>query len=147
MSAADPLLAARYGEVRSPWGRRVALVALGVVVLAAAAFSAVGLTRSAGIEGKALTWRAGERAVSVQVELRGSEPGPVTCVVRAQDARSTDLGYGTFEFPRSPITATVDLPTLFRASSVAVLGCAPAGTDPRVPPPDFPPGVANPAAS
>lgn len=145
-TAAEAMLDARYGRSRSPWARRTVIGALLLLVVAAAVFSAVGLTRSAGIEGRPLSWRAEERVVAVDVELRGSEDGPVTCVVRAQDARSTDIGYGTFTFRSSPRTETVELPTLFRASSVAVLGCAPGAEPLRAPPPDFPPGVANPAA-
>lgn len=142
----EAMLDARYGRGGGTWGRRFVIATVLLLVLAAAVFSAVGLTRSAGIEGRTLTWRAAERSVSVDVELRGSESGPVTCVVRAQDARSTDIGYGRFTFRSSPTTETVELPTLFRASSVAVLGCA-SGAEPlRAPPPDFPPGVANPAA-
>ena len=80
----EAMLDARYGRGGGTWGRRFVIAAVLLLVLAAAVFSAVGLTRSAGIEGRTLTWRAAERSVSVDVELRGSESGPVTvwCVRR-----------------------------------------------------------------
>lgn len=136
---------ARYGLDRNPWPRRLIVAAVIGAYLAAAVVSGVALSRDQGIEGTALSWEAGERSVSVVVQLRGVSKGPVVCVVRAQDARSTDIGYGTYVLGAAPSTQVVDLPTLFPASSVAVLGCAPQGEELRVPPPDFPPGVANPA--
>lgn len=138
------MLRVRYGLDRNPWPRRVIVTVIVVSYLAIAAVSGVALSTNEGIEGNLLSWRASEESVSVDVELRGSHDGPITCVVRAQDARSTDIGYRSFEFDSAPSTQTITLPTLFRAASVAVLGCAPTGQDLRVPPPDFPPGVAIP---
>lgn len=140
----EQLLRARYGLDRNPWPRRSAVAIAVAVYLGAAVFAAVMLSRGAGIEGSALSWRAGPTSVAVDVQLRGTSTTAVTCVVRAQDATSTDIGYREFRFDSAPRTETVRLPTLFRASSVSVLGCAPEGEPLSVPPPDFPPGVAIP---
>ena len=140
----EQMLRRRYGLDRNPWPRRTVVAAVEVANLGAALFAAVMLTRGAGIEGSALAWRAGPRSVSVDVQLRGTSTVPVVCVVKAQDVSSTDIGYREFRFDSSPRTETIVLPTLFRASSVSVPGCAPEGEPLSVPPPDFPPGVAIP---
>ena len=140
----EQMLRIRYGLDRNPWPRRILVGAVVAGFLAVLVFTGFALGSNAGVEGKALAWQAGPTSVTVEVELRGSSTGPVTCVVRAQDVRSTDIGYREVTFPSSPTTRSVEIPTLFRASSVAILGCAPAGTEVRVPPPDFPPGVAIP---
>lgn len=138
------MLRVRYGLDRNPWPRRVVVTVVVAAYLAIAVVSGVALSRNEAVEGKLLSWRAGEESVSVDVELRGSFKEPITCVIRAQDARSTDIGYREYEFASAPSTHTISLPTLFRAASVAVLGCGPTGQELRVPPPDFPPGVAIP---
>jgi len=140
----DRMLAARYGTDRNPWPRRLLVGAVVTAYLAAAAFAALSLATGADVEGRVLSWRAADRSVAVDLDVRGSAPGAVTCAVKAQDARSTDLGYREFTIGSVPSTTTVQLPTVFRASSVAVLGCEPVGEPLRVPPPDFPPGVAIP---
>lgn len=140
----ERMLAARYGTDRNPWPHRVLVGAVVAAYLGAAAFAALSLVRGAEVEGRVLSWRAADRTVAVDLDVRGSAEGPVTCVVKAQDARSTDLGYREFTIAVVPSTTTVQLPTVFRASSVAVLGCGPVGEPLRVPPPDFPPGVAIP---
>ncbi len=140
----DEILRLRYGLDRNPWPRRLLVGGVVAVYLGAAVFAAVALTRGAGIEGNALAWRASPDRVSVDVQLRGTSDGPVDCVVRAQDTDSTDIGYRQLRFDSSPSTQRVDLPTLFPAASVAVLGCARAGEPVSAPPPDFPPGVAIP---
>jgi len=144
-SQTEDMLRVRYGLDRNPWPRRVVVAVVVAAYLTVAVVSGVALSRNESIEGNLLSWRADEESVSVDLELRGSHSGPITCVVRAQDARNTDIGYRAFSFESAPSSQTVELPTLFRAASVAVLGCAPSGQDLRVPPPDFPPGVANPA--
>lgn len=136
-------LAARYGASRRrPWTRAlVAVAALGYLGVAAW----VGLALSQrGVEGNLLGWRAVEREVSVDLELRGTAEQGVACVLKATDAQSVDVGYRTVEVPPPPATVTVTIPTVIRAASVTVLGCEPRGSELRVPPPDFPPGVAIP---
>lgn len=140
----EEMLRRRYGLDRSPWPRRSAVAVAVIAYLGAAVFAGVMLSRGAGIEGSALAWRAGPESVSVDVQLRGTSATPVVCVVKAQDVSSTDIGYREFRFATAPRTETVELPTLFRASSVSVPGCAPEGQPLGVPPPDFPPGVAIP---
>lgn len=140
------VLRVRYGLDRNPWPRRLLVGGIVTAYLAVAVASGIALSRSEEIEGNVLSWRPEAQSVVVDVELRGSHQGPITCVVRAQDARSTDIGYQEFTFGAAPSTQRVELPTLFRAGSVAVLGCAPAGQQLRVPPPDFPPGVAIPGS-
>lgn len=138
------MLRVRYGLDRNPWPRRLLVAAVVIAYLAVAVASGIAMSRNEEVEGNALSWRPREDAVSVDIELRGSHQGPITCVVRAQDSRSTDIGYQEFTFDSAPSTTRVELPTLFEAGSVAVLGCAPTGQELRVPPPDFPPGVAIP---
>ena len=82
--------------------------------------------------------------MTVDLEVRGSAPDGVKCVVKATDAQSVDVGYRKVTVPQPPVTVAVTIPTVIRAASVVVLGCAPAGDELRVPPPDFPPGVAIP---
>jgi len=55
-----------------------------------------------------------------------------------------DVGYRTVRVTQAPGTYQMSIPTVVRAASVSVLGCGPAGEQLRVPPPDFPPGVAIP---
>ncbi len=144
IEADQEMLRARYGLDRNPWPRRVAVGLVLLALLAAGVLSAVAIARGAPIEGNALSWRAGDRSVAIDIELRGTSAEPVVCVVKAQDVRSTDIGYREFVFESSPLTQTIELPTLFRAASVSVLGCGRQGEQLRVPPPDFPPGVAIP---
>lgn len=139
------MLRVRYGLDRNPWPRRLLVTAVVIAYLAVAVASGIAMSRSEEVEGNVLSWRAREDAVSVDIELRGSHQGSITCVVRAQDSRSTDIGYQEFAFDSAPSTTRIELPTLFQAGSVAVLGCVPTGQELRVPPPDFPPGVAIPA--
>lgn len=139
----DPVMAARYGLDRGrspvPWF----VGAVVVVYLGVAVWAALSLSRTS-LEGNVLGWRAGERSVALTLEVRGSTPGAVDCVLRATDATATDVGYRTVTVAHSPVTTQVTLPTVIRASSVGVLACGPAGEELRVPPPDFPPGVAIP---
>lgn len=139
----DDVLAARYGTDRSPWPRRLVVAVVVAAFAATTGWVAMSVARPR-IEANALSWQAGDRSVAVVLEVRGTSAGPVHCVVRAQDASAADIGYRQFTIPSAPTTVTVDLPTLFRASSVSVLGCAPQGETLRVPDPDFPPGVAIP---
>lgn len=139
----DAVLAARYGTNRSPWPRRILVAVVVSAFSAATVWAAVSVARPR-IEANTLSWQAGPRSVAVVLEVRGTSESPVDCVLRAQDASATDIGYRRFTIPSAPTTVTVELPTLFQASSVAVLGCAPQGEVLRVPPPDFPPGVAVP---
>lgn len=139
----DDVLAARYGRNRNPWPLRLTIAAIVLAFAAAAGWAAVSLARPR-LEANALSWQAGPRSVAVTLEVRGTSTTPVSCIVKAQDATSTDIGYRQFTLPSAPTTVTVDLPTLFEASSVTVLGCVPQGEPLRVAEPDFPPGVAIP---
>lgn len=142
--ATAQMLRARYGLDRNPWPRRMVVGTIVAAYLSAAVFTAVLMTRSNQIEGNALSWEAGPRSVVVTMEVRGSSDTPLVCVVKAQDVTSTDIGYREFRVDSAPVTKRIELPTLFRASTVSVLGCGPEGEPLRVPPPDFPPGVAIP---
>ncbi len=136
-------LAARYGTSRRSVGLRITVAALIAGYLGVAAWAAWSLSQGS-VEGNVLGWRAQAREVTVDLEVRGSSTDGVDCVVKATDAQAVDVGYRTVTVPQPPVTVAVTIPTVIRAASVVVLGCAPVGDDLRVPPPDFPPGVAIP---
>lgn len=136
-------LAARYGRGGAPASRRIAVALVIAAYLAVAAWAAFALSQRS-VEGNVLTWRAQERSVQFDLEVRGSATDGVDCVVKATDAAAVDVGYRTVRVPQAPGTYQMSIPTVVRAASVSVLGCGPAGEQLRVPPPDFPPGVAIP---
>jgi len=139
----DEKLAARYGRTGGSAGRRIAVGLVVAAYLGVAAWAAFALSQRS-VEANVLTWRAQPRAVQFDLEVRGSAPQGVDCVVKATDAQSVDVGYRTVTVPQSPGTYRLSIPTVVRAASVGVLGCTTAGEPLRVPPPDFPPGVAIP---
>jgi hypothetical protein len=139
----DDVLAARYGTGRSRWRTQLAVGTAVAVFAAGLLWAAGGLTRPR-IEANVLTWQASDTGAMVALEVRGTSDVAVRCVLRAQDTSAVDIGYREFRVERSPATVSLDLPTLFRPATVTVLGCAPEGETLRVPPPDFPPGVAIP---
>ena len=141
-----PHLRARYGVGRRPWGAYL-LIALTVVAFTGAlAFVAYNVL-APNIQPKLLAWRVvGPDHVAITFEVRRSEAADVYCVLRAQDESRADVGYAIVALPRGTtyVQQTYDLRTLSPAYVVDLLGCEAGGPPPRVPPPQFPPGVVAP---
>lgn len=139
----------RYGLDRAPVGRFIVVAVIVAAFVGVLVMVGVFITRDE-VEGRLLTWKV---ISPTRVDLRYSVTRPsgtaVTCVLRAQDRHRVDLGYATVELPASAAgsseTQIMDfaLATLAPAYTVEVLGCAD-GDGPRVPGPQFPPGVVPP---
>jgi hypothetical protein len=136
----------RYGLDRRPVGRWIGTTIVALVFAGVLAYVFVGLT-SNSIDARLVTWDdvAADRVdMTIQVRRNGDEA--VTCVLRAQDQKRTDVGYATVDIPPGRAEVVVDyaLRTLAPAYTAELLGCA-SGAPPAVPPPQFPPGVVPPA--
>lgn len=136
-------LTVRYGETSRSTPNRILSFLLIVGFVVVVTWAAVGLSGT-DVEGNVIGWEAFDREVVVDLEVRGTAPEGVACVLRATDPYAVDVGYQEVVVPDPPATASVTIPTVVRAGSVIALGCAPVGDDLSVPPPDFPPGVAIP---
>ncbi|MAT60965.1 MAG: hypothetical protein CMH41_04910 [Micrococcales bacterium] len=136
-------LTVRYGETSRSTPNRILSFLLIVGFVVVVTWAAVGLSGT-DVEGNVIGWEAFDREVVVDLEVRGTAPEGVACVLRATDPYAVDVGYQEVVVPDPPATALVTIPTVVRAGSVIALGCAPVGDDLSVPPPDFPPGVAIP---
>ena len=136
-------LATRYGETaRSGRTRWLAgLLVLGYIAIIT--WAAIGLAGNE-VEGNLVAWRAQDREVAVDLEVRGNSPAGAVCAIKATDPYAVDVGYREVRISDLPTTTTVTIPTVIRAGSVTVLGCAAGDEELRAPPPDFPPGVAIP---
>ena len=141
----SPEMQARYGMGRRPLaapivGGLVALAFLGVLV-----WITIGMG-SQGVQYRLLAWetKAPDR-VDVTFEVRNTTADDVICVIRAQDQRRVDLGYVELTIPggQEYVSMTYRLRTLAPAYTAELLGCS-IGERPRVPGPQFPPGVAPP---
>jgi hypothetical protein len=96
-----------------------------------------------------LSWKAmGSDHVTITFQAEPDATLPVTCILRAQDSNRIDLGYATITIPptadQDMVLRTYNLRTLAPAYTAELLGCEAGGT-PRVPGPQFPPGVVPPA--
>ncbi len=136
---------ARYGMNRRP----VAAIAVGVVIVIAFVGVLIWITIGMGSQGmqyRLLAWetKAPDR-VDVIFEVRNTSDSDAICIIRAQDERRVDLGYAEITIPAGDeyVSMTYRLRTLAPAFTAELLGCA-AGERPRVPGPQFPPGVAPP---
>lgn len=136
-------LSVRYGETGRSTPNRILSFLLIVGFVVVVTWAAVGLSGT-DVEGNVIGWEAFDREVVVDLEVRGTAPEGVACVLRATDPYAVDVGYQEVVVPDPPATASITIPTVVRAGSVIALGCAPVGDDLSVPPPDFPPGVAIP---
>jgi hypothetical protein len=138
---------ARYGLDRRPVGR---WIAVGVIVVAFAAilgFVAMGVTSNPTAT-RLLSWKVVDADhVTITFQVEPDANATVTCLLRAQDAHRIDLGYATTTVPPTPdqdmVLRTYQLRTLAPAYTAELLGCE-AGKTPRVPGPQFPPGVVAP---
>jgi hypothetical protein len=141
-----PHLQARYGvRGRSPllW----AVIGLVAVVFAGAVgLAGYGIARPR-VDSSLLAWNdvAPDR-VDVTFDVRRGEAEDVWCVIRAQDEGRADVGYAVVPVPRGSTYRQVTYPlrTLAPAFVVELLGCEAGQPPDRVPPPQFPPGVAAP---
>lgn len=143
----SPQLRARYGLDHRPWltWLLAGLLVVGFVV----ALGWVGYTTSRPqVNGALLTWtRVAPDRADVTFEVRRGERQAAFCAIRAQDPDRADVGYAVVEVPPGSTyqQVTYRLRTITPAYVVEVLGCADDGAPDRVPPPQFPPGVAPPA--
>ena len=138
---------ARYGLDRRPVGRWIAVGVIVAGFVGALLFVAYGLTNNATTI-RLVEWKVqAPDHVDITFMATADESRPLTCVVRAQDKNRIDLGYATVTIPPDPsgrvITQTYPLRTLAPAYTAELLGCE-AGATPRVPGPQFPPGVVPP---
>lgn len=143
----SPEMRRRYGLDRNPWPARI--FAWVVVTGFAAALVALALhLTSAPITPRILVWQqpAADR-LDITFEVTKPAGVAVSCVLRAQDANRTDVGYAVADLAAAPQYQQADfrLRVLGPAVVVEILACGPTGQALRVPPPAFPPGVAPPA--
>lgn len=145
--ALSPQMRQRYGLDRNPWPLRLLSAAVVLGFLAALVALALQLT-AAPITPRILVWQQPEPD-RVDITFDVSKPAglPVSCVLRAQDADRTDLGYATVDLAPGPQYQQADysLRVLGRAAYLEILACARTGEPLRVPPPAFPPGVVPPS--
>ncbi len=138
---------ARYGLDRRPVGRWVGAAVVIVVFVAALGWVTVSLSGGA-VQERLVSWdAAAPDHVNVTFEISRREPAAeVRCVVRAQDQDRIDVGYATVVIAPGAAQVSTDyaLRTIAPAYTTELLGCA-VGEAPRVPPPQFPPGVVPPA--
>ncbi len=141
----SPEMRARYGMDGSNWRTLVLVILVVVIFLGAVAWATTNMGRESA-QYRLLTWNVtSPTTVSVEFEVRNPTDGPAICIVRAQDENHIDVGYSRVVVPPSGDYARVPyvLTTLAPAFAVELLGCE-AGSEPRVAPPNFPPGVAVP---
>jgi hypothetical protein len=141
----SPAMAARYGV------RRTNRFVVGVLAVLCVAF--VGGVLALGyklatpdVQAKALIYRVvSPQQIDLTFEVRRDSLTPTVCVLRARAEDHTDVGYVelTISPGREYVQPTVAIATYAEATVAEVLGCA-AGERPRVEPPAFLPGTANP---
>ena len=141
----SPAMAARYGVGHTS---RVLLAVVVTLVVAFLAVIGVITWRMAtpGAQGTLVGFIAvDEHRVDVTFDVRRDTGVATVCVLRAQSASHADVGYATVTVTpgRADVRATYPLATSSLATTAEVLGCAP-GDGPRVDPPQFAPGTANP---
>ena len=137
----------RYGLDRRPVGRWIAVAVVTLAFVGALVFVAVGMG-SGGAQPRLVTWSVlGPDRVDITYQVQPDPDASVTCVLRAQDENRIDVGYASVAIPPqrtdAAVISTYPLRTLAPAYTVELLGCA-SGETPRVPPPQFPPGVVPP---
>ena len=138
---------ARYGLDRRPVGRWIGISVVVLAFVGALIYVGFGITSSSTTT-RLVQWDAkAPDHVDITFQATTDTQRPLTCVVRAQDKNRIDLGYATVTIPADPtgrvVTKTYPLRTLAPAYTAELLGCQ-AGEAPRVPGPQFPPGVVPP---
>ena len=140
-----PEMAARYGVKRT---NPLVAGVIGVLVIAfVAAVLGFGYRLATpDTQSKLLAFRViSPQQVDVIFEVRRNSLDETYCVLRARAIDHTDVGYAQVRITpgRDYVQATYPLATYAEATSAEVLDCA-AGEPPRVDPPGFLPGTANP---
>jgi hypothetical protein len=139
---------ARYGLDRRPVGRWIAVGILIVAFVGILVFVGKGITSNPTAT-RLIGWNAvAPDRVNITYQASTDPDSDVICVLRAQDSHRIDVGYATVTIPATSakdlVIATYALHTLAPAYTAELLGCE-AGTTPRVPAPQFPPGVVPPS--
>ncbi len=137
----------RYGLDRRPVGRWIGVGLVVVAFAGALLFVARGLTADSTTV-RLINWKVqAPDHVDITFQATTDPTRALQCVVRAQDKNRIDLGYATVTIPPRAdgriVFTTYPLRTIAPAYTAELLGCE-AGTAPRVPPPQFPPGVVPP---
>ena len=140
-----PEMAARYGVKRT---NPLVAGVIGVLVIAfVAAVLGFGYRLATpDTQSKLLAFRViSPQQVDVIFEVRRNSLDETYCVVRARAIDHTDVGYAQVRITpgRDYVQVTYPLATYAEATSAEVLDCT-AGEPPRVDPPGFLPGTANP---
>ena len=141
----SPEMQVRYGMT----GRPRAALAVGGVVIVAFLGIVTWITIGMGgesVQSRLLAWETkAPDHVEIVFQVRNASTMDAICILRAQDERRIDLGYVELTIPagQASMSRTYQLRTLAPAFTAELLGCA-AGERPRVPGPQFPPGVAPP---
>lgn len=140
-----PEMAARYGVKRT---NPLVAGVIGVLVIAfVAAVLGFGYRLATpDTQSKLLAFRViSPQQVDVIFEVRRNSLDETYCVLRARAIDHTDVGYAQVRITpgRDYVQVTYPLATYAEATSAEVLDCA-AGEPPRVDPPGFLPGTANP---
>ena len=140
-----PEMAARYGVKRT---NPLVAGVVGVLVIAfVAAVLGFGYRLATpDTQSKLLAFRViSPQQVDVIFEVRRNSLDETYCVLRARAIDHTDVGYAQFRITpgRDYVQVTYPLATYAEATTAEVLDCT-AGEPPRVDPPGFLPGTANP---
>jgi hypothetical protein len=138
---------ARYGLDRRPVGRWIGVGVIVVLFILILLFVAHGLVGSTDPT-RLIQWKVvGPDRVDITFQASTDPQQDVTCVLRAQDSKRIDLGYAVVTIPatseKDVVISTYPLRTLAPAYTAELLGCE-VGGRPRVPGPQFPPGVVPP---
>ena len=145
----DARMADRYGTNRPAWPRQMLAATLIIGFLAVAAWVGFQISDTP-YQGMIQRWEpvgTSEQFVEVDAEVRGSFADPLVCAVRVTEAGSADVGYAVVPFESAPSERTFQIETLTTAASVGLLGCAESLEELRVPPPEYPPGIAAPSTT
>lgn len=137
----------RYGLDRRPVGRWIVVAVLVAAFVGILAWVTIALS-SDNVQTRLISWTVvGPDHVDITYQVRPDPEAAIQCVLRAQDENRIDVGYASVTVPAQPaddvVIATYALRTLAPAYTVELLGCA-SGAAPKVPPPQFPPGVVPP---
>jgi hypothetical protein len=137
----------RYGLNGRPVGRRIAVAVVVLGFVGVLIWVTIGVS-SDNIQTRLISWGVvGPDRVDITYQVRADATTPIECVLRAQDENRIDVGYAEVIVPPSAVDDVVisnfALRTLAPAYTVELLGCA-TGAAPKVPPPQFPPGVVPP---
>jgi len=141
-----PNLQARYGV--APRSRTRQVITWTVILLVAIAATAwLNQANNPVATGRIITFTTQPDHATIRFETSRPSGHPSSCVLRAQDTASTDIGYATVQVPAGAATVqqTYQLRTLGTANVVELLGCGVDGKPAKVAAPAFAPGIQPPA--